>query len=61
MNQKTARRIRKICNPVDEVSKRVYRRLKQQYKKLPNHAKANFLDLIEQNFSEIGKILLEQK
>ena len=61
MNQKTARRIRKICDPVDEVSKRVYRRLKQQYKKLPNHAKANFLDLIEQNFSEIGKILLEQK
>ncbi len=61
MNQKTARRIRKICNTVDEVSKRVYRRLKQQYKKLPNHAKANFLDLIEQNFSEIGKILLEQK
>jgi hypothetical protein len=61
MNQKTARRIRKICNPVDEVSKRVHRRLKRQYKKLPNHAKANFLDLIEQNFSEIGKILLEQK
>jgi len=61
MNQKAAKRLRKICNPVDIVSKRVYRRLKDQYNNLPNHAKRNFIDLIEQNYEEIRTILLDQK
>ena len=61
MNQKAAKRLRKICNPVDIVSKRVYRRLKDQYNNLPDHAKRNFIDLIEQNYEEIRTILLDQK
>lgn len=61
MNQKAAKRLRKICNPVDIVSKRVYRRLKEQYNNLPDHAKRNFIDLIEQNYEEIRTILLDQK
>jgi|TARA_R110001606_G_scaffold377197_1_gene536150 hypothetical protein len=61
MNQKAAKRLRKICNPIDTVSKRVYNRLKDQYNNLPNHAKRNFIDLIEQNYEEIRTILLDQK
>ena len=61
MNQKAAKRLRKICNPVDVVSKRVYNRLKDQYNNLPDHAKRNFIDLIEQNYEDIRTILLDQK
>lgn len=61
MNQKAAKRLRKICNPIDTVSKRVYNRLKDQYNNLPNHAKRNFIDLIDQNYEEIRTILLDQK
>ena len=46
MNNKIARELRKLCNPVDQVSKRVYRRLKKQYKKLPHHARRDFIDLL---------------
>jgi hypothetical protein len=47
MNQRVAKKLRKICNPVDPVSKRVYRRLKKQYTKLPHHAKRDFIELLE--------------
>ena len=43
MNKKRARKLRKICPPIDAVSRRVYRRLKDQYKKLPHHARKDFL------------------
>ena len=33
MNKKVAKQLRKICNPVDPVSRRVYQRLKKQYNK----------------------------
>ncbi len=46
MNNKIARELRKLCNPVDQVSTRVYRRLKKQYKKLPHHARRDFIDLL---------------
>ena len=46
MNDKVARELRQICNPVDPVSKRVYRRLKKQYKKLPHYARRDFIDLL---------------
>ena len=39
MNQRVAKKLRKICNPIDPVSKRVYRRLKRQYTRVPHHAK----------------------
>ena len=46
MNNKVARELRKLCNPVDPVSTRVYRRLKKQYKKLPHHARRDFIDIL---------------
>jgi hypothetical protein len=61
MNQRVAKRLRKICNPVDTVSKRVYRRLKKQYTRLPHHAKRDFLDLLEATFAEIGKVPLDKE
>ena len=48
MNQRVAKKLRKICNPVDPVSKRVYRRLKKQYTRLPHYAKRDFLNLLKQ-------------
>ena len=59
MNQRVAKRLRIICNPVDTVSKRVYRRLKKQYTQLPHHAKRDFLDLLETTFNEIGKVSVD--
>ena len=61
MNQRVAKKLRKISNPVDTVSKRVYRRLKKQYTQLPHHAKRDFLDLLEATFAEIGKVRLDEK
>ena len=48
MNDKIARELRHICNPVDPVSKRVYRRLKKQYKKLPSHARRDFINILRE-------------
>lgn len=59
MNQRVAKRLRKISNPVDAVSKRVYRRLKKQYTQLPHYAKRDFLDLLETTFNEIGKVSVD--
>lgn len=53
MNQRVSKRLRKICNPVDTVSKRVYRRLKKQYTRVPHHAKRDFLELLEETFEQI--------
>ena len=61
MNQRVAKKLRKICNPIDPVSKRVYRRLKRQYTKVPHHAKRDFIELLESTFSELGKIHLDEK
>jgi len=55
MNDKIARELRQICNPVDPVSKRVYRRLKKQYKKLPHYARRNFIDLLRKTTFKLGK------
>lgn len=43
MNKKVSKRIRKIINPTDPISRRVYRRAKEQYKKVPNNLKEDFL------------------
>tara|TARA_Y100001938_G_C8078272_1_gene427508 strand:- start:2051 stop:2260 length:210 start_codon:yes stop_codon:yes gene_type:complete len=53
MNQRVAKKLRKICNPIDPVSKRVYRRLKRQYTRVPHHAKRDFIKLLESTFSQI--------
>tara|TARA_R110002051_G_scaffold305345_1_gene375254 strand:+ start:205 stop:375 length:171 start_codon:yes stop_codon:yes gene_type:complete len=55
MNDKIARELRNICNPVDPVSKRVYRRLKKQYKKLPHHARRDFIDLLRETTFQLDK------
>ena len=54
MNQRVAKKLRKICNPIDPVSKRVYRRLKRQYTRVPHHAKRDFIELLESTFSQIN-------
>jgi hypothetical protein len=53
MNNKVAKELRKICNPVDAVSKRVYRRLKKQYNQLPNYARRDFIKLLKQTTFEM--------
>ena len=53
MNQRVAKKLRKICNPIDPVSKRVYSRLKRQYTRVPHHAKRDFIELLESTFSQI--------
>ena len=55
MNNKISRELRQICNPVDAVSKRVYRRLKKQYKKLPHHARRDFIDLLRETTFQLDK------
>ena len=54
MNQRVAKKLRKICNPIDPLSKRVYRRLKRQYTRVPHHAKRDFIELLESTFSQIS-------
>ncbi len=67
MNQRVAKKLRKICNPIDPVSKRVYRRLKRQYTRVPHHAKRDFIELLESTFAQINldkeqsRIVLDQK
>jgi len=65
MNQRVAKKLRKICNPVDPVSRRVYQRLKSQYKSLPHYAKRDFINLLKETTfnldSEQGGIVLDQK
>jgi hypothetical protein len=44
MNNKIAKKIRSIFPNDDEISRRVYRRLKKQYNKLSEKAKPIFLE-----------------
>ena len=53
MNKKVSKELRKICNPVDPVSRRVYRRLKKQYNHLPHHARRDFIQLLKQTTFEM--------
>lgn len=48
MNNKTAKTLRSIIPPTDEVSKRNYRRAKKKYNKLPASAKPLFLEYLAQ-------------
>lgn len=43
MNNKKAKELRKIIPPVDEISRRNYRRAKKKYNKLSEEAKPIFL------------------
>lgn len=55
MNRKKSKELRKLCNPVDPVSKRVYRRLKKQYNKLPHHARKDFITLLRHTTFKMGQ------
>lgn len=43
MNNRVAKKIRKIINPQDTITRKVYRRAKKQYTKTPKNLKADFL------------------
>lgn len=47
MNNKTAKKIKSLINLDDEISRRVYRRLKKQYNKLSKDAKPIFLENVK--------------
>lgn len=51
MNNKKAKELRKIINFDDEISKRVYKRLKKQYKKLSADARPIFIKQIKQTLN----------
>jgi hypothetical protein len=44
MNNKKAKELRKIIPPVDEISRRNYRRAKKKYDKLSKEARPIFLE-----------------
>ena len=59
MNQKSAKRLRKLINPQDATSRRAYRRLKKTYTRIKDlNAKEDFLFMVEnlQNSSNINKL-----
>jgi len=43
MNNKKAKKLRKILSPENPISKRAYRRAKKIYSRLPEESKADFL------------------
>jgi len=47
MNNRTAKKIRKITGCGDKITRKVYRRTKKQYTKTPRHLKQNFLDALK--------------
>lgn len=50
MNNKKAKQIRKIIQPQDAITRRVYRRAKKQYNKTPKPLRAEYI-------SELGYLL----
>lgn len=48
MNKTVAKKIRKIINPRDEITRRVYRRAKKQYAKVPESLKEEFLESLNE-------------
>jgi len=65
MNKRVARELREICNPCDPTSKRVYRRLKKQYTRLPHYAKRDFLTFLKETVFSMdpkqGRVILDKK
>jgi hypothetical protein len=51
MNNKKAKKLRKIINPENPISKRAYRRAKKAYSRLPEKAKGDFLMGMEAIFA----------
>ena len=61
MNGKTAKKIRKIIPPDNEVNRRVYRRFKKQYNKVSSKARPIFLEQAKEFFKDKEQFLMKQQ
>ena len=65
MNGIVAKKLRKICPPINEFTRRVYRNLKSKYKSLPHHARKDFLDIahtaLQMDSKQSRSVLDEEK
>ena len=52
MRKTVAKQIRKLVNPENPASRRVYRRLKKAYNALPHNKKGQFLKILGLSFSK---------
>ena len=48
MNGRVAKQLRKICPPMNQFTRRLYRKLKSQYKSLPHYAKRDFIEMLRE-------------
>ena len=53
MNGRVAKQLRKICPPMNPFTRRVYRKLKSQYKSLPHYAKRDFIELLKEKTIQV--------
>lgn len=56
MRKTVAKQIRKLINPENPASRRVYRRLKKVYSALPHDKKGQFLKILGMSFSTREKL-----
>lgn len=66
MRKTVAKKLRKITNAnANPINKRVYKRLKKQYNKVPHHARRDFIDATEQFYQLVekqsGKLMAEER
>tara|TARA_Y100001937_G_scaffold124234_2_gene188596 strand:+ start:1720 stop:1923 length:204 start_codon:yes stop_codon:yes gene_type:complete len=66
MNGRVAKQLRKICPPMNPFTRRVYRKLKSQYKSLPHYAKRDFIELLKEKTIQVepeqdGSVLDQEK
>jgi hypothetical protein len=56
MRKTIAKQLRAITNPKDNsINKRVYKRLKKQYNKVPHHARRDFIEATKQFYELVEK------
>lgn len=56
MRKTIAKQLRAITNPEDNaINKRVYKRLKKQYNKVPKHARKDFIQATKQFYELVEK------
>lgn len=61
MRNKVAKKLRSIINPDgNSTNKRVYRRAKKQYSKLPKHARQDYIKGIQNFYEEYREKTSEQ-
>ena len=66
MNGRVAKQLRKICPPMNTFTRRVYRKLKSQYKSLPHYARRDFIELLKEKTIQVepkqdGGVLDQEK